>query len=258
MALFLMLMGPQGAGKGVQAREFSRGLNAPHVSPESELQSPRPHVSTGNLFRAMRQREDALAREVQATMAAGHLIDDALTNQVLRDRLEQEDVQAGAVLDGYPRNQVQAKFLDEYLEQRGNRLDAVILLELDLFKAFRRSYGRITAADGRSFNIYGQDEGVEWEFVEHPQHEYPPRLKARLRESGEALIRRPDDAHAHAIIQRIELFLAEVEELVAYYEVRGILKRVDAAQSVNKVTIDIAHAVTEIIERDLAELTPHR
>lgn len=254
MALFLMLMGPQGAGKGVQAREYSKGLNLPHVSPE--LQTPRPHVSTGDLFRAMRQRDDALAREVQATMAAGHLIDDALTNQVLRDRLEQEDAQVGAVLDGYPRNRVQADFLENYLAQRGDRLDAVLLLELDLFEAFRRTYGRITAADGRSFNIYSQDEGVEWEFVEHPQHEFPPQLKAKLRESGEALIRRPDDAHAHAIIQRIELFLAEKEALAGYYEERGILCRIDAAQSINKVTVDIAHAVMEIIERDLAELEP--
>lgn len=228
-----MLMGPQGAGKGVQAQRLSQRQGI-------------PHVSTGNLFRAMRQRDDALAREVQATMAAGHLIDDALTNQVLRDRLEQEDAQAGAVLDGYPRNRVQADFLEQYLAQRGDRLDAVLLLELDLFEAFRRTYGRITAADGRSFNIYSQDEGVEWEFLEHPQHDFPPQLKAKLRESGEALIRRPDDAHAHAIIQRIELFLAEIEELVAYYEVRGILKRIDAAQEIEDVTRAITASVLRV------------
>ena len=165
MALFLMLMGPQGAGKGVQAQQLSAGLGI-------------PHVSTGDLFRAMRQREDALAREVQAVMATGRLVDDALTNEVLRDRLEQKDAQAGAVLDGYPRNLVQAKFLDDYLARRREGLRAVLLLELDLFEAFRRTYGRITAADGRSYNIYSNDVGVEWHFEEHPERAYPPQLHA--------------------------------------------------------------------------------
>ena len=241
MAIFLMLMGPQGAGKGVQAQRLSGGLGI-------------PHVSTGDLFRAMRKRDDALAREVQAIMAAGHLIDDELTNQVLRDRLEQEDAQAGAVLDGYPRNLVQADFLAEYLAERGDRLNAVLLLDLDLFEAFRRSYGRITAADGRSFNIYSQDEGVEWEFVEHPQRAYPPQLKAHLRESGEELIRRPDDAHAHAIIQRIAAFLAEKEALVGYYEARGLLKRIDASQDIESVTRAITAAALAAEPAEMAQV----
>lgn len=236
MAHFVMLMGPQGAGKGVQAQGLSerRGI---------------PHVSTGDLFRAMRQREDALARQVQAIMASGALINDELTNEVLRDRLEQEDAQAGAVLDGYPRNLVQARFLDDYLARRGVALDIVLLLELDLFEAFRRSYGRVMAADGSSYNIYTQDRGLKWHFEEHPQRAYPPQLRAKLCESGEALIRRPDDAHAHAIIQRIEAFLAEKEALAGYYEQRGILRRIDAARDIETVARDILFAAMDILER---------
>ena len=243
MALFLMLMGPQGAGKGVQAQLLSAGLKI-------------PHVSTGDLFRAIRQREDELAREVQAVMATGRLIDDALTNEVLRDRLEQPDAKAGAVLDGYPRNLVQAEFLSRYLAGRSDRLRAALLLELDLFEAFRRTYGRITAAGGRSYNIYGGDAGVEWEFVEHPERAYPPQLRAHLLETGEALLRRPDDAHAHAIIQRIEAFLALKQELVGYYEARGILFRIDAAQEIKAVAAQIADVIASApVERSLAEAT---
>ena len=243
MALFLMLMGPQGAGKGVQAQQLSAGLGI-------------PHVSTGDLFRAMRQREDALAREVQAVMATGRLVDDALTNEVLRDRLEQKDAQAGAVLDGYPRNLVQAKFLDDYLARRREGLRAVLLLELDLFEAFRRTYGRITAADGRSYNIYSNDAGVKWHFEEHPERAYPPQLHASLRKSGKELLRRPDDAHAHAIIQRIEAFLAEKEELVAYYKKRGILKRIDAAQDIETVASEIIMKVEEAIKSGITAAEP--
>lgn len=239
MALFLMLMGPQGAGKGVQAQRLSGGLGI-------------PHVSTGDLFRAMRQRDDALAREVQAIMAAGHLIDDELTNQVLRDRLEQPDAKTGAVLDGYPRNLVQAKFLDEYLARRDDKLDAILLLELDLFEAFRRSYGRVTATDGRSYNIYSNDIGVEWGFEEDSEGIYPPRLWARLRKTNEDLIRRPDDGHAHAIIQRIAAFQAEKEALVGYYEARGLLKRIDASQDIESVTRAITAAALAVEPAEMA------
>lgn len=230
---FFMMMGPQGAGKGVQARRLSSGGGI-------------PHVSTGDLFRAMRQREDALARRVQEVMAAGYLIDDELTNQVLRDRLEQPDARTGAVLDGYPRNLVQARFLDDYLARRGEKLDFVLLLELDLFEAFRRSYGRLLAEDGRSYNIYTDDRGLDWHFEEHPERAYPPQLRATLRESGEALIRRPDDAHAHAIIQRIEAYLAERDALAGFYEGRGILRRIDAAQSIADVYDEIRSATFSI------------
>ncbi len=229
MALFLMLMGPQGAGKGVQAKRLSEWQGI-------------PHISTGDLFRAMRERDDELAREVQAVMAAGNLIDDALTNAVLSDRLAKEDAMAGAVLDGYPRNLVQAEYLEQALRKRGERLRAALLLELDTYEAFRRSYGRITAADGRSFNIYNQDARLEWEFLEHPERAYPPQLRARLRETGEALLRRPDDAHAHAIIQRIEGFLALKRELSGFYEARGLLRRIDAAQDIEAVAAQIAAA----------------
>ena len=241
MALFLMLMGPQGAGKGVQAGRLSTALGI-------------PHVSTGDLFRAMRQREDDLAREVQAIMAVGQLINDELTNQVLRDRLEQEDARVGAVLDGYPRNLVQSDFLEGYLAERGDRLNAVLLLELDLFAAFRRTYGRVTTAAGRAYNIYTQDRGLDWHFEEHPQRAYPPQLKARLRESGEELIRRPDDAHAHAIIQRIAAFQAEKEVLAAHYEARGLLKRIDASQDIESVTRAITAAVLAADPAEMAQV----
>ena len=241
MALFLMLMGPQGAGKGVQAQLLSAGLKI-------------PHVSTGDLFRAMRQREDELAREGQAVMATGRLIDDALTNEVLRDRLEQPDAKAGAVLDGYPRNLVQAEFLSSIWRAAAIVCGWPCCSRLDLYEAFRRTYGRITATDSRSYNIYGGDAGVEWEFVEHPERAYPPQLRARLLETGEALLRRPDDAHAHAIIQRIEAFLALKQELVGYYEARGILFRIDAAQEIEAVAAQIADVIASApVERSLAK-----
>ena len=105
MGLYIILMGVQGAGKGVQA-SFIRE------------QYGIPHVSTGDLFRAMRTREDELARKIQETMKAGLLISDETTNEVLQDRLEQPDAENGVIFDGYPRNAAQAKWLDDYSRQQ--------------------------------------------------------------------------------------------------------------------------------------------
>ena len=102
MGLYLILLGVQGAGKGVQAAWIQERYGI-------------PHVSTGDLFRAMRTREDELAQRIQAIMASGQLISDEITNEVARDRLEQPDAANGAILDGFPRNEVQAEWLTQHL-----------------------------------------------------------------------------------------------------------------------------------------------
>ena len=133
-------MGVQGAGKGVQAQFIKEHYNL-------------PHVSTGDLFRAMKTREDELAKRVQDIMQSGALVDDDTTNEVVRDRLEQPDAASGVILDGFPRNQNQAAWLENYLAGKGQSLAAVLLLELDLYTAFKRAFGRVTAQSGDSYNI---------------------------------------------------------------------------------------------------------
>src|SRR5688572_29427651 len=122
MGLYIVLMGVQGAGKGEQAKFIEQKY---HI----------PQVSTGDLFRAMRTREDDLAKRVQAIMAAGNLVDDDTTNEVLVDRLSKPDAANGVILDGYPRSQGQVDFLMNFLKQKGETINAVLLLELDLYVA---------------------------------------------------------------------------------------------------------------------------
>ena len=88
MSLYIIIMGVQGAGKGVQAKFIEEAYGI-------------PQVSTGDLFRAMKTRTDDLARKVQEIMAAGHLVDDDTTNAVVVDRLSQEDAQNGVILDAH-------------------------------------------------------------------------------------------------------------------------------------------------------------
>lgn len=229
MGLYLIIMGVQGAGKGTQAARVAEAYDI-------------PHVSTGDLFRAMRTRDDDLARKVQEIMASGQLVSDEVTSEVLKDRLEQPDAANGAILDGYPRNTAQAQWLDEYLRGRGEKLAAVLLLELDLYEAFKRAYGRVSAASGESYNIYTHNDAIDWRTVEHESGEFPPRIEATLKATGEHLKRRADD-HAPSVIKRIDTYLEATAPLVAHYRGQEMLVEIDAQQAIEDVTRDIKTAI---------------
>jgi adenylate kinase len=225
--LFVLLMGAQGVGKGEQAKFIKQTYGI-------------PHVSTGDIFRAMKTRDDDLAREVQQIMASGQLISDELTNRVVAERLAEPDCAGGVILDGYPRTPNQAQFLQDFLAQRGSALKAVILLELDLFTAFKRAFGRVTAANGDSYNIYYRNEGLDVAHVRSAGDEFPPKVVATLKATGEVLKRRPDDADPNAVIVRIETYLRDTKPLIDFYSAQGsLLRHVDANQPIEAVSAQI-------------------
>jgi len=113
----LVLVGPPGAGKGTQAAILSKELGV-------------PHISTGDLFRAHVGQQTPLGLKAKQYMEAGELVPDAVTNDMVRERLAEPDAQAGFLLDGFPRNVAQADVLGELLAERGVALDAV--LEFDV------------------------------------------------------------------------------------------------------------------------------
>jgi adenylate kinase len=219
-------MGVQGAGKGVQAKFISQQYGI-------------PHVSTGDLFRAMKTREDDFARKIQEIMASGQLISDEITNDVLRDRLEQPDAAKGVILDGYPRNPAQADWLAEYLDSKDEQVNAVLLLELDLYIAFKRAFGRVSSETGNQYNLFFDDDGIDWRFEDHPEHTYPPRVVGKEKKTGAALIRRPDDANAGAVIKRIDTYLQTTMPLVDYFRGKGLVTEIDAEQSIPAVSAAI-------------------
>ncbi|MCA9891491.1 MAG: nucleoside monophosphate kinase [Anaerolineae bacterium] len=232
MGLYLIFMGVQGAGKGMQAAQISEAHQI-------------PHVSTGDLFRAMRTRQDELAQRVQQIMAEGRLIDDDTTNEVVADRLSQPDAANGVILDGYPRNIAQADFLADFLEKKGESVSAVILLELDHFVAFKRAFGRVKVpGSDQTYNIYYNNEGVETRYEEDPTGKYPPRLVA-IKEEVE-LERRADDANAAAVIKRIDTYIEATQPLIEYYDQKGIVKRVNADQSIEAVRADIEAIIESV------------
>lgn len=113
----LLIVGPQGSGKGTQGVRIAESLGV-------------PVVSTGDVFRANVKGETELGLKVKAIIDAGDLVPDELTSEVVRDRLAQDDAADGFLLDGYPRNLGQVAHLEEFLRERGETLDAVIELNV--------------------------------------------------------------------------------------------------------------------------------
>jgi adenylate kinase len=114
----LLVLGPQGSGKGTQAAGIAaeRGI---------------PHVSTGEMFRSAIEADTELGRKVEPILAGGELVPDDLTVALIRERLSAPDAARGFVLDGFPRNLAQAQALDAMLAEIGRRLDAVLFFDLD-------------------------------------------------------------------------------------------------------------------------------
>lgn len=113
----LLIVGPQGSGKGTQGIRVAEALGI-------------PVVSTGDIFRTNIKEGTELGQKVTAILDAGDLVPDELTSEIVRDRLSQDDAQGGFLLDGYPRNTAQVHHLDEFLGENDAALDAVILLDV--------------------------------------------------------------------------------------------------------------------------------
>lgn len=178
----LLFLGPPGAGKGTQAQRLAqhRGLL---------------HLSTGDLLRAEVQAGSELGREAEAVMARGELVSDALVLAIVRGRLQSH--QGGWLLDGFPRNLPQAEALDALLQELGQPIDLVVLMELDDALLIQRLLAR-----GRS----DDNEGVIRHRLEVYQQQTAPLIEHYR---GRGLLEAVEAAGSiEAIEERIGVLLA--------------------------------------------------
>lgn len=136
MTARLLIVGPQGSGKGTQGVRIAQTFGV-------------PAVSTGDVFRANIQQGTELGRQVQDIISRGDLVPDELTSTIVRDRLAQDDAAPGFLLDGYPRNLGQVADLDAFLAAREESLDAVVELSVPRDESVARLLRR-AAEQGRT------------------------------------------------------------------------------------------------------------
>jgi adenylate kinase len=202
----LILVGPPGAGKGTQAAKL-----ASHYS--------IPHISTGDIFRANIKGETELGKLAKSYTDAGNLVPDSVTNDMVADRLLQDDVKNGFLLDGYPRNTGQAEFLANNLAASNNKLDAVLEFQLADEEIIKRLSGRrLCKACQAPFH-------VDFE---------KPKVDGVCDKCGGELYQREDDK-AEVIAHRLSVYNEQTAPIISYYQAQGLLKTISALGAVDEI-----------------------
>jgi adenylate kinase len=206
----IVLLGAPGSGKGTQAQRLAERTGI-------------PQISTGDLLRAAVTRGTELGIKAKAAMDEGRLVDDALVLGMIRERLAAPDTRAGFILDGFPRNLVQAAALDGLLAELKQPLDAVVQFEVDRAELVKRISGRRTCADCACvFNVLTSPPTGAAAIC--------PRTGAPHR-----LMQRADDNEA-TVAERLRVYEEKTRPLIAFYQSRGLLRAIDAEGEVDAVT----------------------
>jgi adenylate kinase len=205
--LNLILLGPPGAGKGTQAERLQADFAL-------------AHISTGDMLRAQVAEGTKLGVEAQRYMQAGELVPDEVIVGMIVERIGVDDARDGFLLDGFPRNEVQARALEEALEGLERRLSATLLIEVPDTEVVRRLAGRRVC-------------------VKNPGHIYhlefdPPKHEGVCDQDGSRLMQREDDRE-ETIRRRLEVYHAQTAPLIGYYDGAGLLRRFDGSRSANEV-----------------------
>jgi len=207
----IILFGPQGSGKGTQAKLSSEKYSI-------------PHISTGDIFRENIKNKTKLGQKVEKLINEGNLVPDEITNEIVKNRLKKDDCKNGFILDGFPRNIKQAEFLDTF-----TNIDLALEIWISDEEAIKRIGLRRTCP--KCGAIY------------HLTH-IAPKEEGLCDKCGTSLIIREDDKE-ESIKKRLITYHNETEKLIEYYQKKKVAQKVDGTGSVQEVN----DRVSEIIDK---------
>lgn len=209
--MIVILLGPPGAGKGTQAErlESLHGL---------------VQLSTGDMLRSAVKKGTRVGRLAKEAMESGQLVTDDIVVQIIADRITEPDCAKGFVLDGFPRTVAQAEALDEMLEDRGLRLNAVLEITVPEDELVRRIAGRFACA--------GCGAGYHDDFKR-------PQKDGVCDKCGGTVFSRREDDRPETVGKRLEAYRAQTEPLLPYYKDKGVLQQVDGRQDMESVAAEI-------------------
>ena len=195
----LILLGLPGAGKGTQAEYLVKEYNI-------------PHISTGDIFRAATKNETPLGLEAKKYMDAGELVPDEVTNNIVKERLQEEDVKDGFLLDGYPRTLNQSEALRDNLQELGRKLDAVIYLNVPKDVLVERLAGRYICSNC----------GATYHKLNHPT-----KVEGVCDRCGGTDFYQREDDKPETVKKRIKVNEEQTDKLVDFYQEEGVLVEID-------------------------------
>lgn len=213
--MYIVMLGPPGAGKGTQAKKLAEALNL-------------VHVSTGDLFRENLKKETPLGQLAQQYMNKGELVPDDVTVAMVEERFARPDCEKGAVLDGFPRTPTQAEALENLLGKSNSDVNVVPFIKVPDDVLVERLSGRWMSPSGR---------------VYHEKYN-PPVVKWIDDIDGSQLYQREDDRPA-TVRHRIEVYNEQTAPLINYYRDKGLLAEIDGTQPIDDVFDAIMKSVKE-------------
>lgn len=189
-----------------------------------------PHISTGDLLRNEIAGETKIGLEIKSMVARGEFVSDEIITKLLRKRLEAKDCKKGFILDGYPRNIIQAKAYDSLLEELSYDKGLVVFLDIDKDLAMKRALSRVVCSKcGLSYNLLNK--------------EFTP-AKEGVCDNCNAKLKTRSDDNEDTFINRFDTFMKETYPLIEYYEKKGNLIRIKVDNlSINEIFDEIKKVI---------------
>ena len=214
--MFIVLLGAPGSGKGTVGKIIAEDLKL-------------AHISTGDLFRENLKNETELGKEAKQYMDKGELVPDEVTIKMLKERLNGDDVENGAVLDGFPRTGVQAVSLDNMLKEMNAKVDMALNIDVPFDEIVER------IANRRSCKGCSEIYNVVFN---------PPKVEGICDKCGGELYQR-EDQKPEVVENRLQVYSKTAEELINHYKNANILYDAKAGDKVGKTSYDVAKEVEE-------------
>ena len=219
--MIIIMLGAPGTGKGTVASTLSEKLGI-------------PQISTGDIFRENIKNKTELGKLAEEYISKGELVPDEITIGIIKNRIEEPDVQKGMILDGFPRTVNQAEKLDEILKEKGKEVRIVLNLTTPESEIIERVISRRVCSNQDCKTVYNLELN-------------PPKIEGVCDKCGSELVKRKDD-NSETIKNRLETYFKQTSPLVEHYKEKGILRTEEVSKRVNRLGNDVARDLIEFLK----------
>ena len=221
--MIIIMLGAPGTGKGTIAGILTKELEI-------------PQVSTGDIFRKHIKEQTELGKLADRYISKGHLVPDEVTIDLVRNRLQEDDVKEGIILDGFPRTVAQAEALDEILEEQQRKVDMVINLTTPKEEIIERIVNRRICSNPECKTIYNLILN-------------PPKKEGICDKCGSELTQRKDD-NVETVELRLKNYFEITSPLIDYYTKKGNLRTEEVSKKINRLGKDVAEDIAKEFKKD--------